>query len=306
MCTELYSLQTNLNIYFLWKNLHSKYRKCFHKIEANDIHSFSSVQHDLIFKCNHWSPEWAKACMSESVGTADQLLVTSDCSGSVSAVWDPRKMMTLGLCILPVPPLLISRGTVFSVQFSRSVMSNCLWLHGLQYTKLPCSSPTPRACSNSCPSSQWCHPTISSSVIPFSSCLQSFPASGSFPMSPFFTSVAKVLEFQLQHQSFQWIFRTDFLSDWLVWSPCSPRDSQESSPTPQFKSISSLALPYSSNGKESACDAGDQGSIPGSGRSSGERKYNPLQYSCLENSMEREAWWATVHGVTKSQTWLSD
>ena len=54
--------------------------------------------------------------------------------------------------------------------------------------------------------------------------------------------VAKVLEFQLQHQSFQWIFRTDFLADWLVWSPCSPKDSQESSPTPQFKSISSLAL----------------------------------------------------------------
>ena len=54
--------------------------------------------------------------------------------------------------------------------------------------------------------------------------------------------VAKVLEFQLQHQSFQWIFRTDFLVDWLVWSPCSPKDSQESSPTPQFKSISSLAL----------------------------------------------------------------
>ena len=56
--------------------------------------------------------------------------------------------------------------------------------------------------------------------------------------------VAKVLEFQLQHQSFQWIFRTDFLCDWLVVSPCSPRDSQESSPTPQFKSINSLALSF--------------------------------------------------------------
>ena len=56
--------------------------------------------------------------------------------------------------------------------------------------------------------------------------------------------VTKVLEFQLQHQSFQWIFRTDFLYDWLVWSPCSPRDSRESSPTPQFKSISSLALSF--------------------------------------------------------------
>ena len=56
--------------------------------------------------------------------------------------------------------------------------------------------------------------------------------------------VAKVLEFQLQHQSFQWIFRTDFLQDWLAWSLCSPRDSQESSPTPQFKSINSLALSF--------------------------------------------------------------
>ena len=56
--------------------------------------------------------------------------------------------------------------------------------------------------------------------------------------------VAKVLEFQLQHQSFQWIFRADFLQDWLVWSPCSPRDSQESSPTPQFKSINSLTLSF--------------------------------------------------------------
>ena len=75
-----------------------------------------------------------------------------------------------------------------SVQFSRSVMSNSLWPHGLQHARPPCSSPVPRVYSNSCPLSQWCHPTISSSVIPFSSCLQSFPASGSFPMSQFFTS----------------------------------------------------------------------------------------------------------------------
>ena len=74
-------------------------------------------------------------------------------------------------------------------QFS-SVTQLCLTLqpHGLQHTRLPCPSPTPRACSNSCPSSQWCHPTISSSVIPFSSCCQSFPASGSFPVSQFFAS----------------------------------------------------------------------------------------------------------------------
>ena len=60
--------------------------------------------------------------------------------------------------------------------------------HGLQHARLPCPSPAPRACSNSCPSSRWCHPIISSSVVPFSSCLQSFPASGSFPVSQFFAS----------------------------------------------------------------------------------------------------------------------
>ena len=78
--------------------------------------------------------------------------------------------------------------------------------------------------------------------IAFSSHLQSFPASGSFQMSQFLMSGAKVLEFQLQHQSFQW--RTDFLYDGLFGSPCSPRDSLESSPTPQFKSINSLALSF--------------------------------------------------------------
>ena len=75
-----------------------------------------------------------------------------------------------------------------SVQFSHSVMSNSLQPHGLQHTRLPCPSPTPGACSNSCPSSWLCHPTISSSVIPFSFHLQSFPTSGSFLMSEFFAS----------------------------------------------------------------------------------------------------------------------
>ena len=75
-----------------------------------------------------------------------------------------------------------------SVQFSCSIVSDSLRPHGLQHARLPCPSPSPRACSNSCPLSQWCHPTISSSVDPFSSCLQSFPASGSFQMSQLFTS----------------------------------------------------------------------------------------------------------------------
>ena len=75
-----------------------------------------------------------------------------------------------------------------SVQFNRSVVSNSLQPHGLQHARLPCPSPTPGACSNSCPSSQWCHPTILPSVVPFSSHLQTFPALGSFAMSQFFAS----------------------------------------------------------------------------------------------------------------------
>ena len=74
-----------------------------------------------------------------------------------------------------------------SVQFSHSVMSNSLWPHESQHTRPPCPSPTPGVYSNSCPSSHWCHPAISSSVVPFSSCPQSLPASGSFPMSQLFT-----------------------------------------------------------------------------------------------------------------------
>ena len=86
-------------------------------------------------------------------------------------------------------------------------------------------------------------PAISSSVIPFSFSPQSFPASGSFQWVSS-NQVAKLLKLQLHHQSFQWIFRTDFLYDWLVGSSCSPGDSQESSPTPQFKSINSSSLSF--------------------------------------------------------------
>ena len=92
-------------------------------------------------------------------------------------------------------------------------MSDSLWPHGLYHTRLPCPSPTPGVCSNSCPLSWWYHPTISSSVVPFSSCPQSLPASGFFPMSH---QLAKVLEFWLQHQSFQWKFKLIiFRMDWF-------------------------------------------------------------------------------------------
>ena len=133
-----------------------------------------------------------------------------------------------------------------SNQFS-SVTQSCLTLcvtHGLQHSKLPCPSPTPRACSNSRPLSRWYHPTILSSIVPFSSCLQSFPASGFFPMSQFFKSggqsigvsaSASVLPMNIQ--------------DWFplgltgLISLQSKRFSRVfSCPIPQLESINSLAL----------------------------------------------------------------
>ena len=96
-----------------------------------------------------------------------------------SAIWSfPLSQITSSHAKLPLS----------SVQISCSVVSNSLRLHGLQHTRLPCPTPTPRVYSNSCPLSWWCHPTISSSFFPFSSHLQSFPASGSFQMSQLFIS----------------------------------------------------------------------------------------------------------------------
>ena len=118
----------------------------------------------------------------------------------------------------------------------------------LKEVRPPCPSPTPLVHPNSCPSSRWCHPAISSSVVTFSSCPQSFQASESFPMSQLFawvgqsTGVSALASFlpKKSHHSFQ--RRADLLQNGLVGSPCSLRDSQESSPTPQFKSINSSAL----------------------------------------------------------------
>ena len=89
-------------------------------------------------------------------------------------------------CLLILYPATLLNSLISSVQFS--VVPNSLWPHGLQHARPLCPSPTPRVYSDSCPLSRWCHPTISSSVIPFCSRVQSFPASGSFPMSQVFTS----------------------------------------------------------------------------------------------------------------------
>ena len=96
-------------------------------------------------------------------------------------------------------------------------MSSSLQPRGLQYTILPCPSPTPGAFSNSWLSRWWCHPTISFSIAPFYSRLQSFPASGSFLRSQFFASGGQRIGVSASASVLQWIFRTDFLYNWLVW-----------------------------------------------------------------------------------------
>ena len=133
---------------------------------------------------------------------------------------------------------------VSSVQFSHSVISDSLWPHESQHARPPCPSPSPRVHTNSRPSSRWCHPAISSSVIPFSSCLQSLPASKSFPMSQLFawggqstgvSTLASVPPKKPQHWS---------PSEWTGWISLQSRDPQESSPTPQFKSSNSSVLSF--------------------------------------------------------------
>ena len=123
-------------------------------------------------------------------------------------------------------------------------MFNSFWSHGLKHARLLYPSLSPGVCSNSGPFCRWCHPTISSLVIPFSTCLQSFPAFESFQMSQFFTSGGQSIGVSASASDLPVNIQHWFLWDGLVGSPCSPRDSQESSPTPQVKSINSSALSF--------------------------------------------------------------
>ena len=104
-----------------------------------------------------------------------------------------------------------------SIQFSHSVVSDSLRPHEPQHARLPCPSPTPGAYAYSCPLSRWCHPTISSSVTPFSSCLQSFPASGSFPMSQFFTSGGQSIGVSASASVLPMIIQDWFSLEWTGW-----------------------------------------------------------------------------------------
>ena len=131
-----------------------------------------------------------------------------------------------------------------SVQFSCSVVSDSLWPHGLQHTRPPCPSPTPRARSNSCPSSWWCHPTISFSVVPFFSCPQSFPASGSFPMSQFFASGGQSIGVSVSASVLPMNIQDWFPLGWTGLISLQSKGLSRSSPTSQFKSINSLVLSF--------------------------------------------------------------
>ena len=139
------------------------------------------------------------------------------------------------------PPLLLKLKLYIisnSVQFSCSVVFDSLRPHESQHARPPCPSPTPGVHPNSCALSRWCHPTISSSVVPFSSCPQSSPASGSFPMSQLFASGGQSTGVSASNEHPGLIsFRMDWLDLLAVQGTL-----QESSPTPQFKSINSLAL----------------------------------------------------------------
>ena len=123
-------------------------------------------------------------------------------------------------------------------------VSDSLRPNGLQHTRLPCPSPTPGAYSNSCSLSQWCHPTISSSVVPFSSSLQSFPASGSFQINQFFASGDQSIAVSASASVLPMNIQDWFPLGWTGWTSLLSKDSQESSPTPQFKGINSLVLSF--------------------------------------------------------------
>ena len=116
-------------------------------------------------------------------------------------------------------------------------MPDPLWPHGLQRARLPCPSLSTEVCLDLYPLSQWCYLTVSSSAALFSRCPQSFPASGSFPMSWLFASDGQSIGTSASASVLTMDIQGWLPVGWMVWSPCSPRDSQESTPAPQFESI---------------------------------------------------------------------
>ena len=174
-------------------------------------------------------------------------------------------------------------------------MSDSLQPHGVQKARLPCPSLTPRVHPNSCPLSRWCHPTISSSVIPFSSHLQSFPASGSFQMSQFFPSGGQSIGLLASASVLPMNIQDWFLLGWTGWiSLLSKGLSRVFSKTTvqkhQFFGAQSDTTEWLHFHFLLSCI--------------GEGNGNPLQCSWLENSRDGGAWWAAIYGVAQSQTRL--
>ena len=206
-----------------------------------------------------------------------------------------------------------------SVQFSCSVVSNSLWPYGLQHSRPPCPLPTPRACSNSCPLSQWCHPTVLSSVIPFSSCLQSFWAPRSFPMSQFFLlcgqSIGASASASVRPMKGLISFRTDWLDLLAVQGTLKSLLQHHSSKASGLQHsaffMAHLSHPYMTTGKTIALTRRTFvvkimsllfNMLPKFVIQKGNG--NPLHYSCLENPVDRGAWWVAVHRVAQSWTRL--
>ena len=131
-----------------------------------------------------------------------------------------------------------------SVQFSHSVVSDSLWPHELQHARPPCPSPTPGVYPNSCPLSWWCHPAISSSVVSFSSCPQSFPASGSFPMSQLFKSGGQSIRVSASTSVLPMNTQDWSPLGWIGWISLQSKGLSRVFSKPQFKSINSSALSF--------------------------------------------------------------
>ena len=195
--------------------------RCVWKRNLYPFHLLGWVSHSIIAsQFSSWSNEINASLVRLLVGLYKLLKWAPK---HRTGLWNRRSLSSSLQCIeekillfrleygatVPHPFLLIMEFS--SVQFSHSLLPDSLQPIELQHTRLPCTSSTPGAYSKSCPLSQWSHPTISSSVIPFSSCLQSFPLSVSFPMSLLFTSGGPSIGVSASTSHFQWIFRTDFL-----------------------------------------------------------------------------------------------
>ena len=187
MCDHWKDLQTwgtHLLVSYLFGLLYSSWDS-HSKYTGVVCHSF--LQHSLLWPiCLEWP---CTAWLIASLTYAGPFAMRRQWPVKCCLLWPYIYTNISADLLVPCPKTPVPGPTLdASVQFSHSVVSDSLQPHELQHTRFSHPSPTPRACSNSCPLSRWCHPIISSSVIPLSSCLQSFPESGSFPMSQVFAS----------------------------------------------------------------------------------------------------------------------